>query len=132
MEMIHTMDMAYSYKPVLLKAMLEQCDGSGKVRLEAVVDYFMACYGNRKENGLIIEKKNSLYCQDDYTPKEAERNILTNPFKRFEDMRFMKRSRDVEYIEFNRLIWKKLSDQDKEDILAHCEAKLTEYYTRLK
>lgn len=132
MEMIHTMDMAYSYKPVLLKAMLEQCDCSGKVRLDAVVDYFIAYYGNRKENGQIIEKKNSLYCRDNYTPKEAERNILTNPFKRFEDMRFMKRSRDVEYIEFNSLIWKKLSDQDKEDILAHCQVKLMEYYTRLK
>lgn len=57
MEMIHTMDMAYSYKPVLLKAMLEQCDVSGKVRLDAVVDYFIAYYGNRKENSLIIEKK---------------------------------------------------------------------------
>lgn len=131
MEMVQTMDMAYSYKPVLLKAMLEQCDTSGKVPIEAVVDYFAAFYQQRKRDGLPVEKKNSLYCRDDYTLKEAERNILTNPFKRFEDMRFMKRSRDVEYIEFNNFIWKKLAQDEKHEILEHCDLKLEEYYQRL-
>ncbi|HZK52751.1 MAG TPA: hypothetical protein VFC84_00905 [Desulfosporosinus sp.] len=32
-----------------------------------------------------------------------------NPFKRFEDMRIMSRCRDIEYVEFNRNVWKKMT-----------------------
>lgn len=46
----------------------------------------------------MVEKKSSLYCKDGYTRKDVERNIFSNPFKRFEDMRFMSWCRDVEYI----------------------------------
>jgi len=44
MEMVKTMDMSFSYKPVLLKAMLEHVDENGKVRIEDIVDYFIEFY----------------------------------------------------------------------------------------
>ena len=72
----------------------------------------------------------SLYCKDNYTRKDVERNIFTNPFKRFEDMRFMKRCREVQYVEFNRHVYKKLTEQEIEWILGHCEERLREYYGR--
>jgi superfamily II DNA or RNA helicase len=132
LEMIETMDMSYSYKPVLLKAMLELANEDGKVPLCHVVDYFVSFYEDRKLRGLVIEKANSLYSREANTDKEVERNILSNPFKRFEDMRFMKRSRDVENIEFNSIIWKKLNQEDKVMITKQCDLKLEAYYTRLK
>jgi len=36
-----------------------------------------------------------------------------NPFKRFEDMRIMSRCRDIEYAEFNRQVWKKMTGEEK-------------------
>ena len=39
-EFIKKMDMNYSYKPVLLKAVFEYIDEDGKVRLCDIIDYF--------------------------------------------------------------------------------------------
>lgn len=132
MEMVKTMDMSFSYKPVLLKAMLDHVDENGRVRVEDMVDYFIGFYSERKEKGLFIEKKSSIFCKEDFTRKEVERNIFANPFKRFEDMRFMKRCREIEFVEFNRYVFKKLTKEDIEWIRAHCDRKLDEYYGRQK
>jgi len=124
---IKIMDMSYSYKPVLLKGIFDHIDESGRVRLEDLVDYFIDYYEGRREKGLTVEKKRCLYLRD-YTRKEVERNILSNPFKRFEDMNFMKKSRDVEYLEINRYIWRKLSKEEMAWIVGHSEEKLGEYF----
>lgn len=122
--------MSFSYKPVLLKAMLEHVDENVKVRVEDIVNYFIQFYSERKEKGLIVEKRNSIYCKEDYTRKEVERNIFANPFKRFEDMRFMKRSREIEFVEFNRHVFKKLTCEDKQWIQEYCDKKIKQYYQR--
>lgn len=128
MEMVERMEMSYSYKPVLLKGVFNHIGEKGIVRVEDLVDYFIDFYNGRKEKGLIIEKRKCIYLRDNYTRKEVERNIFSNPFKRFEDMNFMKRSRDIEYIEINRHILKKLTDKDIRWIEKHCDKKLDEYY----
>jgi len=130
MDMVRTMDMSFSYKPVLLKAMLEHVDENGRVRVEDMVNYFMDFYRTRKERGLVVEKKSSLYCKEGFTRKDVERNIFSNPFKRFEDMRFMSRCRDIEYVEFNRHVWKKMTPEDKAWIVGRCDERLEEYYNK--
>jgi len=61
MKFIETMDMSYSYKPVLLKAIYEYMDTSGRVALPDVVDYFIDFYEDRKAHGMIAEKSTSIY-----------------------------------------------------------------------
>ena len=61
MKFIETMDMSYSYKPVLLKAVYEYMDSSGRVALPDVVDYFIDFYEDRKAHGMIAEKSTSIY-----------------------------------------------------------------------
>ena len=130
MEMVKTMDMSFSYKPVLLKAMLEHADENGRVRVEDIIDFFMDFYGNRKDKGLFVEKKSSVFCRDGFSRKDAERNVFANPFKRFEDMRFVKRCREIEFVEFNKHVFKKLTKEDIEWIKVYCDEKLGEYYGR--
>jgi len=130
MDMVKTMDMSFSYKPVLLKAMLEQVDENGRVLVEDIVNYFMEFYSARKARGLVVEKKQSLFCKDGYTEKDVEGIIFRNPFKRFEDMRFMSRCRDIEYVEFNRHVWKRLTTEEKEWIVGRCDERLEEYYLK--
>jgi len=132
LEMVEKMDMAYSYKPVLLKAMLTLADEQGRVLLEDVVSYFLKFYEDRRKDGLVVEKKNSIYCKEKPARSEVLRNILANPFKRFEDMRIMRKAKDLEYIEFNPSIWRKLSAEEKEWILSWCDQKLEEYFQKLK
>lgn len=132
MKFIETMDMSYSYKPVLLKAIYEYMDTSGRVALSDVVDYFIDFYEDRKAHGMIAEKSTSIYQKGGYTRKDVEKNILSNPFKRFEDMRFLMRCKDVETIEVNPIIFRKLTREDWLHIVDACDKSLEKYYLRLK
>ena len=132
MKFIETMDMSYSYKPVLLKAIYEYMDTSGRVALPDVVDYFIGFYENRKAHRMIAEKSTSIYQKGGYTRKDVEKNILSNPFKRFEDMRFLMRCKDVETIEVNPIIFRKLTREDWLHIVNVCDKSLEKYYLRLK
>ncbi|MDW7678272.1 MAG: hypothetical protein SCK57_11480 [Bacillota bacterium] len=132
MAFIKPMNTSYSFKPVRLKAVLAHADEKGKVKLEDIVDYFIDFYEDRRDKGLIVEKERSIYARGDYTRKDVERNILSNPFKRFEDMRFMKRCRDVEYVEFNHHVFKRLTEEEKRWMVGYCDEKLEEYLKRLQ
>ena len=132
MKFIETMDMSFSYKPVLLKAIYEYMDSNGRVALPDVVDYFIDFYEDRKAHGMIAEKPNSIYQKGGYTKKEVEKNILSNPFKRFEDMRFLMRCKDVETVEVNPIIFRKLTREDWLHIVDVCDKSLEKYYLRLK
>ena len=132
MKFIETMDMSFSYKPVLLKAIYEYMDSSGRVALPDVVDYFIDFYEDRKAHGMIAEKSTSIYQKGGYTRKDVEKNILSNPFKRFEDMRFLMRCKDVETIEVNPIIFRKLTREDWLHIVDVCDKSLEKYYLRLK
>ena len=132
MKFIETMDMSYSYKPVLLKAIYEYMDTSGRVALPDVVDYFIDFYEDRKAHGMIAEKSTSIYQKGGYTRKDVEKNILSNPFKRFEDMRFLMRCKDVETIEVNPIVFRKLTREDWLHIVDVCDKSLEKYYLRLK
>ena len=61
MDMVEKMDMSYSYKPVLLKAIFEHIDDKGRVRVEDLVYYFIDYYEDRREKGLLVEKRKCLY-----------------------------------------------------------------------
>ena len=132
MKFIETMDMSFSYKPVLLKAIYEYMDSNGRVALPDVVDYFIDFYEDRKAHGMIAEKPNSIYQKGGYTKKDVEKNILSNPFKRFEDMRFLMRCKDVETVEVNPIIFRKLTREDWLYIVDVCDKSLEKYYMRFK
>ena len=130
MEMVEEMDMSYSYKPVLLKAILQNADKQGRVKIDDLVAYFKAFYEDRRARGEVVEKQNSIFAKGNYTDKEAARNILSNPFKRFEDMNMMRHTKTIGIIEVEPTVWKRLTEEDKKHILNVCDLKLEQYYKR--
>lgn len=130
MEMVEEMDMSYSYKPVLLKAILQNADKQGRVKIDDLVAYFKAFYEDRRARGEVVEKQNSIFAKGNYTDKEAARNILSNPFKRFEDMNMMRHTKTIGIIEVEPTVWKRLTEEDKQRILKVCDLKLEQYYKR--
>ena len=132
MEMIRQMDMSYSYKPVLIKAILLYADDKGRVKLDDIVSYFKSFYENRRAAGLVVEKKNSIFAKDGYTDKDAQRNILSNPFKRFEDMQMLRHTKTLGIIQMDEAVWKRLSAEDKTEVATICDEKLNSYYLRIK
>lgn len=132
LEMVHSMDMSYSYKPVLLKAILAYADEKGRVKLDDIISYFKSFYEGRRIKGLMVENPKSIFAKGDYDDKKVRNNILSNPFKRFEDMNMMNHSKTIGIIQVDALVWEKLSDSDREQIEKTCDKKLDEYYDRLK
>ncbi len=70
-------------------------------------------------------------CRGGYTDKEAERNILANSFKRFEDMQMLRHTKTLGVVRMDETVWKHLAEQDKGDIRDICIQKLEEYYHRI-
>ena len=128
MDMIRQMDMSYSYKPVLMKAILLYADDKGRVKLDDIVAYFRSYYENRRASGLPVEKKNSIFAKGSYTDKEAERNILANPFKRFEDMQMLRHTRTLGIVQVDESVWKHLTKEERAEIAAICDEKLNGYF----
>ena len=131
MEMIRQMDMSYSYKPVLIKAILLYADEKGRVKLADIVSYFRSFYETRRSAGLSVEKKNSIFAKGRYTDKEAERNILSNPFKRFEDMQMLRHTKTLGIVQMEETVWQHLTADEKDEIGKICDEKLKAYYDRL-
>ncbi len=132
MDMIRQMDMSYSYKPVLIKAVLQYADTKGRIKLEDIVAYFRAYYEGRRAAGLMVEKPRSIFARGGYTDKEAERNILANPFKRFEDMQMLRHTKTLGIIQVDEAVLRHLSDEEKAEIGRICDEKLAAYYRRLR
>ena len=132
MDMIRQMDMSYSYKPVLIKAILKYADSKGRVKLEDIVNFFRAYYESRRSAGLTVEKPNSIFAKGSYTDKDAQRNILSNPFKRFEDMQMLRHTKTLGIIQVDESVWKRLTEEEKREIEQVCDEKLGEYYGRLQ
>ena len=123
---------SYSYKPVLIKAILLYADEKGRIKLDDIVSYFRSYYEGRRAAGLPVEKSNSIFAKGGYTDKEAERNILANPFKRFEDMQMLRHTKTLGIVQLDESVWKRLSNQEKAEIERICEEKLERYFERVK
>lgn len=128
---IRKMDMTYSYKPVLLLAILDLMDEYGRAKIDDIVRFFIDFYAKRRAAGDKTEKETSIFAHDTVNVADAKRNILANPFKRFADMRFLTYSNDFECIEMNRDLFRQLTSEDAGKIQAICQEKLDAYYRRI-
>ena len=132
MDMIRQMDMSYSYKPVLIKAVLLYADDKGRIKLDDIVSYFKSYYEGRRTAGLPVEKKNSIFAKGGYTDKEAERNILSNPFNPFEDMQMLRHTKTLGIVQVDEAVWKHLSKVELAEIKKICDEKLDSYFMRFQ
>ena len=80
------------------------------MKLPDLVRFFRCFCADRRSRGLIVEKPNSLYYHEDVTDKEIERNILMNPFKRYEDMQMMRHTKTFGIVEVGNSMWKLLQE----------------------
>ena len=123
--------MTYSYKPVLLLALLDLMDEYGRAKIDDIVRFFIDYYAKRRATGDKTEKATSIFAREVVNASDAKRNILANPFKRFADMRFLSYSNDFEHIEMNRALFRQLTSGDAAEIRSICQEKLDAYYGRI-
>lgn len=131
MDMIKEMRMDHSYKPVLLKGLLLHSDAQGKAKISDLVEYFKEYYQNRRNRSQIVEKDDSIFSREHCTDKEIEREILSYPFRRFKNMSMMHHTKTLGIIQVDSIIWKNLTNSDKQLIAEICDKKLEQYYKRI-
>lgn len=58
--------------------------------------------------------------------------IRSNPFKRFEDMQMLHHTRTLGVVQVDEAVWKKLTQEEKQEIQRICDEKLESYFRQLK
>lgn len=129
---LHEMKMSYSYKPVLIKAIMENADVDGKTYLWRIIDYFLAYYKQRKESGLVIEKPDSTFVKHFNNRRVARQTILVYPYKRFEMKGMMEYFKNDDTIIVVPEIWDNISKKTRREICEICDIQLQKYYARLE
>ena len=129
MEMVKTMTMSYSYKPVFLLAFLKNMDETGSAKLEDVARDFSDFYERRMEQGQQPEKKNCIFTKGGYTAHDVEHLILSMPFKRFEDMHVMHHAKQLGILQFYNALFRKLTEEDYKQIRKCCNEAIERYYS---
>lgn len=123
-----TMKMSYSYKPLLILALLHWGDSNGCITIEKAAAYFRNYYSNRKAKGLPIEKKRCIYLRDDATDEQIITNLIANPVKALVGSGYFFFNEDSRVFSVSPEIWKVTDRYTKAMITRICRQKLKSYY----
>jgi hypothetical protein len=126
------MDMAASYKPVLLLALVETVDDRGRAKVSDVVHRFRAFYEERKAKGLTIERESARMAPvESLSDSDVQRIMLGMPFEKFERRRYLRYDRDLAFVRFDPALWGQLGANDIQSVREVCERSIESYYERL-
>jgi superfamily II DNA or RNA helicase len=132
-EFVEKIDRRYSYKPVLLLGLLELANDKGQVTIPDLVQFFKRFYLQRLENGQIVEQPTSRLAHiADLTDNDIERIMLAMPFEKFERRKFVQRRKELTQLQFNPVLWRQLTVDDRTTLQHMAQTALILYYDRLK
>lgn len=123
-----TMKMTYSYKPVLILALLHSGDKNGRISIEKAATFFREYYSARKTQGLPIEKKRCIYLRDDVTDNQIAANLIANPVKALVESRYFFYDELSQVFSISPEIWEMMDSSSKSTITEICQQRLKDYY----
>lgn len=121
----------YSYKPVLVMAIMENASENGEIALSDLVDFFLDFYEKRRAAGLIIEKADSSFVKFQNNRQHAARTIIRYPITIFENKQFVNFDLKTSVLTVAKSIWQRIDVETREFIEMRCEKILEEYYALL-
>ncbi|QIR16240.1 DEAD/DEAH box helicase family protein [Shewanella aestuarii] len=132
-EFIEKRDYTFSYKIVLLMLMANHCNKQGEMDLEVLASLYSGFYQALLHKYAKAEKgDNPLNIQDNLLdPAFIKRNILINPFEKFERKRFLYQCKELNLISFDTVLWDKLTPSDLNNITVQMLDDLKHYYSKL-
>lgn len=123
------MSMSYSYKPVLILALLKN---NGAVTLDEAANFFLGFYGKRLELGLVAEKNNSIYSNLKCTFELVKQNIRQNPVRALtSSSSLFLYNVKTETLYIIPEYYSRLTLTDIECIVAICIERLNKYYSAI-
>jgi superfamily II DNA or RNA helicase len=134
LQYVGEMDMASSYKPVMLRSLLDCLDENGRAEIDAVAKTFHAFYLDRVREGKPVERSNMKMSRASALDLvEVQSLMLSMPFEKFERRGFMAYDRqDLAYLRIDRRLWRQLTREDVEQVRAVCNQSIEGYYERLE
>ena len=122
----------FSFKMVFLIALINHCNKQGEASLESVLHDYRQFYMKRIESNLPVDRPKCIYTRTFLSDQLAvKRNMLANPFEKFERKRFMMYVHELNMIGFNPLLFAQLSERELHDIVELMHSHLEEYYQDL-
>ena len=126
-EYCRKMRMSYSYKPLLILALIH-AGNNGSILIENAANYFLEFYSERKRRGLKAEKKRCIYLDDDVTVNQIEQNLIANPVKALVASGFFTYDEKKHVFSISSSIWETIKHGQESAITTICENKLEAYY----
>jgi hypothetical protein len=133
LDFAHSRNLSKSYKPVLLKALLEAVDRDGEAQINALVAAFRAFYLARRQAGLPVE-----FGPPDPSDTRATSDgdlrqlIVRNPLERFLIKGFLEYLPDQGVVRFAPQLWSELRFYELLDLRASADEQLRYYYVRTR
>lgn len=112
-EFINDGNYALSYKMIMMLSLLKIVDHNGECNLDDLVRVYRFFYKSRLDRGVKVDRDNCPYSDREFLENDSllKRNILQNPFEKFERKRFMYHSKDLNHISFSSNLWQQISSE---------------------
>ena len=128
-EFLEERDYSLSYKMPFLLAIVKHIDSIGDAKIEDVLDDYIAFYQDRLARGLQVDRSTCPYDEKMLKDRKAvQRNMLTNPFEKFERKRFLYYSKDLSVISMNHALFGQMKAEDWERVRKQMREDLRKYY----
>lgn len=116
-DFIHENTLTFSFKLIFMLSMLKLADKEGEVNLDELIDNYSNFYKDRLNRKLQIDRKGCVYTEEYLRDRiKMKKNILDNPFEKYERKRFIYFSKDLNILSFNPILWSKLTEEKKKEI----------------
>lgn len=122
----------FSFKIIFMLAMLKHVDSHGEANIDTIAEEYRAFYQRRHAHQLPVDRPSCIYTEEFLSDLvEVKRNMLANPFEKFERKRFVHYVKDLSLIAFNPILFEKLSGEERSSLIALLYTHLSEYYEEL-
>ena len=125
-------DYSLSYKMPFMLAIVKYIDSIGDAKIDDVLDDYIAFYQDRLRRGLQVDRSTCPYNEEMLKDRKAIcRNMLTNPFEKFERKRFLYYSKDLSVISMNHALYSQMEAEDWNRVRTQFQEDLKNYYSEI-
>ena len=129
-EFLEERDYSLSYKMPFLLAFVKNVNSIGDAKIDDVLNDYIAFYQDRIDRGLQVDRSTCPYNETTLQDRKAIcRNMLTNPFEKFERKRFLYYSKDLSIISMNHALYSKMNKEDWDRVKSQMQEDLEHYYS---
>lgn len=126
-------DYSLSYKMPFFLSFLKNMNSIGDARIEDVLTDYINFYSDRISKGLPVDRPSCPYNETTLKDRKLiKKNMMTNPFEKFERKRFLYHSEDLGVISMNHALFSRMEEDDFRRVEEQMREDLRNYYNNLK